>query len=364
MDVLVRQLWSSAVVIFGVLSIIAGFTVDWNPFLEKWVPAKLRNHHKFKWIVFCLFSMAVSLHCIWTLPTTLPVAAIPTPSAPESSPPSMPNLAPSEPTSNKTPERHADAKEEKDEPVVNQQSAQMATEFEYLMGKVTGVTLTEHERRWYSEYLEATMPAKIEAICGTEECRIYEKLLHRMKSKSDDIQLHYRGMAPFVTKKRFLNPDTPLAGPVIVFDQITAPDVLPLEVAKKLEEFADSTPPKVIQPEAPKPVDHLGNIVAKVPNDESGHNTEIQTANSNVRDFQKPKMVTHSDAVTPLDKFLNEGATVTCRRCGQVHQMNKGYFATYDHHICARCRSTMSTVAFSAKMAKQRDSIIVEMNEK
>ena len=112
---------------------------------------------------------------------------------------------------------------------------------------------------------------------------------------------------------------------------------------------------------------------------EPADNSEIASNSSEPKKASEPRVVNNvprnADEVSPphivakpslssipsspqLDAFLNKQAFVQCRKCGQEHRMSYDYFATYDHHTCAKCGFTMSTVAFSAKLAKEKQQLV------
>ena len=180
------------------------------------------------------------------------------------------------------------------------------------------------------------MPAKIASICGDEECAQFEELLKRLKSKSDSLQLHYRGVEPFVTRKRYINPQTPSAGPVIVLTQS--------EPSNKDSLTKDE--PQVV-------------VAAKPPIDEKSQKIDATflkqiPPKADPKNDQKPA----SENLTPkaskgitLKEYLARTGWVQCRRCGNVHTMTFASFEKYNSMNCPKCRLHMHFDAFHEAIA-------------
>ncbi|TXT33821.1 MAG: hypothetical protein FD138_1785 [Planctomycetota bacterium] len=250
------------------------------------------------------------------------------------------------------------------EPVVNEQAEKMALEFVGLISHVTK-PLQDHERRFYEEYLSAMMPAKIESICGAAERREYQRLLDGLKAGSSDIQLLFRGLEPFVTRKRFLQTQTPEAGEVIEIAAKPAPihkddQSPPLVVQATAEVEAKSQ--ATIEPAKSEVV--VDAVASKQPKPEEKPTTDIAPKTVDTptekllppptRNFSKPNL---------LQQYLSKSGWVQCRKCGQSHQMPYAYFAEHDKHICARCGFEMSTVSFSKDVNKEKKRIVERMSK-
>lgn len=246
---------------------------------------------------------------------------------------------------------------------VNQQADKMARDFERVHAAMGRKPLSEKDRKWYAEYLSVTIPAKIEIICGADECAEYERRIRKIKDGSSDIQHHFSGIEPFVTRVRYIQPQTPLAGPVAdLVDNSEKPPAVetalsevvdgpfPIvqaahtqkELSRQNVHTIDSGPAVVIGPQG------AVNGPASEPKVEAPPKTIAEPSSPPQNDFVPPR----------LAEFLNKQAWVQCRKCGQEHRMPYDYFAKHDHHICSRCGFTMSTVTFSAKLAKEKQQLI------
>jgi len=288
--VLLKQWLSSAIVVVCVLPVIAGLMTDIPQIAEKWLPPDLRKHPRSWLSIACVLFMAISLHFIWQ---------------PADAPPPLLNIAPAsknvaaaESPSIATPELPQ---------VVNRQAQKMARQFSGMLVEVSGERLTDHERKFYAEYLCAVMPAKIEAICGVEDRRQYDRLLAELKEKSEDIQLHFHGLEPFVTNERFINPNTPPAGPVIESPQ-------------------DAVETQIVAKDSP---------------------VEPQTKPS------PPATV----KLNPLDEYLDRVGWVQCRKCGKVHYMNFLMFSKFGTMDCENCKFKMDFEYFSRQIAAEAERL-------
>jgi hypothetical protein len=317
MDEVVKHVWASVVAVVGWVLLILGACVNWDAFLERRVPAKWQRHPSFSWILFCCFGMAVSLNYIWSQPAA-------------------PQVAKAEPIK---------PNEEKDrEPVVNQQAKKMARQFESMLEKVTGKRLFEDgEEKWFEDYLSATMPAKIEAICGTKERRQYEKLLRDLKAGSSDVQHHFHGLEPFVTRERYIDHQTPLAGPEIELNEIEP------EVPVKPKDIIASKPPLDVLP----PFDDgiPGDAPIKQPTPKVRPTPEPEPEPESAEPERRPPPTPKQ--VDPVEAFLERAAWLQCHGCGQRYDVTNRFFAHFDSKTCDRCGNRMQFGDYRQKIVDE-----------
>jgi hypothetical protein len=224
--------------------------------------------------------------------------------------------------------------------------------------------LQDHEKKFYGEYLSATMPAKIESICGADECHQYERLLERLKTGSSEIKLHFHGLRPFVTKKRFIQPQTPDAGPIIeIADEPpinhTDNQKLPLVVPATAE--VESKSLQSVEPAK-------SEVVVNAGDNKPGPEEEPKTdATTKIVDTPSEKFLPPSTVVVAmpnlLQQFMSKMAWVQCRKCGHKHEMPYANLAANDHFYCGNCGFLMSTVDFSKKVNKDKTRIAERMSK-
>lgn len=82
-------------------------------------------------------------------------------------------------------------------------SGQMMGEFGDILKIVTTRQLTPVESKFYSDYLSTVMPAKIECAGEYGDREKYFEVLNNARRETDNVQLHYRAVTPFLEKHYF-----------------------------------------------------------------------------------------------------------------------------------------------------------------
>ncbi len=237
----------------------------------------------------------------------------------------------------------------------NKQADEMAREFDGLIEDISKKALTEHERKWYMEYLRATMPAKFYSICGQKECEKYIVLLRGLLSQSKDIHIICRGLHSFVARKRFIEEDTPDAGTVF---EVDLKSMLTPMLNDDLVDTSNA-------PELLVKIGHIERATEPAPIFPSSTyvSAPAETLNETPPETNKPKTVTATAVTGPtrLEQFLKQQGWVQCRKCGQVHYMKYETFAAFNTFKCLKCGFLMNTIPFSKKINQQKQRIIEEM---